>query len=285
MISYIELLETEAGKKDFSFQKFIEILSEQGDDLRYFVEDFLTENTGDMQSVFPPSKNISTDAVVFREMVELPDATYQKIRTILEQTFTKALKGNYSDNQTVINKIIALTGRREEGLSMEYIIGRLEDSTVPQDTKTILALLFAAIDNTMSFRNYLKDKVDYNKYPYLFPAHISAYKRIEPDKALKVLFKIGNRPENFKYYEPQIITALETLLIEKKDFQTYLSLYNDANMPEWVKQEFESILSNKWFEKHEVKKELAIRITGDIIDAIKKIIWKTKAVCPTRIAA
>jgi hypothetical protein len=279
---YTDLLEKEAQKENFRFFDFITQLP--SDALRDFTEDVLSEQTKYLREAFPPSKNISTIDIVFHEMRELPYATYQTIRHILEQIFSRALDGNYPDNQTVIDNIVALTSLRKDGLSISYIMTLLEDSSVCDDVKATLAILLSLIDKSFCC-SYLDTGIgDHQKYPYLVPAYISAYKEEEPDKALKILAGVAHRPEYYEYCESPIITALENLLIEKKDFQTYLSLYGDENknMPAWVEDEFNSILSNTWFTKNHVKEEIAKHRSEFyermILEDIKTRINKRKAV-------
>ncbi|MDR1407253.1 MAG: hypothetical protein LBJ23_04305 [Tannerella sp.] len=253
-MSYIDLLKTEVEKEGFNFYDFINKLSP--DALNAFTEDVISRRTENMRMAFPSSKNISTDDIVFQEMVKLPHATYQTVRDFLEQIFSNALAGVYSDNKAVIDRIIALTVLRKEGLRIGYITHLLDDPAVKDDIKTSLAVLFSTIDNS-SCRLYLENrKSDIYKYPYLIPAYISAYKNVDPSKGLKILIGMDRRPDNFKYYNRPIITSLENLLIEKDNIPDYLSLYYDKDMPPWVKQEFETILSSSWFTKNEVKKKI-----------------------------
>ncbi|MDR2410874.1 MAG: hypothetical protein LBE13_22570, partial [Bacteroidales bacterium] len=259
MRSYIdllgkELLETKEQRKDFSFFNFINKLPPEAA-LFDFVEDMLAERTENMRNAFSSSKNISTDDIVFREMVKLPHDTIEIIRPFLEQIFSKALKGEYfSDSPVVIRNVIALTGSRGYGISFAYIRNLLDDPSVSKDIKVDLAYLFSNI-SPERFLSYFNTKSDYGQYSYLIPAYISMYEYENPVKALEILKTLSDKPKDFTYYKSPITSVLGKILIKKKDYPAYLSLC--LQMPQWVKQEFEIILSNNWFTRNNVKEELA----------------------------
>jgi len=251
MDSYTDLLRAEAKKDSFNFLDFINQLNNE--QLYRFIEDIVTENTDAIRPAFPPFKGVYTDDLAFQAMREMPYATYQKIKGYLEDIFTNALNGNYSNNQKVIDNIIALTARRRQGLSFLYIEDILKKIEVAEDIKVNLAILLSKLENTVPL-SFWDTAIDYEKQPYLIPAFVSAYKTAAPVKALEKLITI-NKPEDFIYYKRSIITSLENILVRNRDFQSYISLYDRAQP--WLKSEFDQVLNSTAFAKHRIGEEIA----------------------------
>ncbi|MDR1089643.1 MAG: hypothetical protein LBL79_01095 [Prevotella sp.] len=281
MHSYIDLLKTESQKGNLNFPEFIKLLySSNALALESFVVDILSGRTDYLQEAFPSSKNIYTDEIVFHELTKLEDSTYQIICPLLEKIFSEAVEKKGPDSSTVIKNVIALTVLQQRGLSVDYIKKQIESSSVTEDIKTLLAVLFSSIDS-VSCRSYLEEDQTGDDLPScLIPAYISAYKKEAPDKALKILTKLERQPSNFEYFKLPINTALENLLIKKNDIPAYLSL--SENMPKWVKQEFKSVLSKPRFIRNNVNEEVAKHRSKfyerTILEAIKIIINKLETV-------
>src|SRR6202000_2704278 len=89
---------------------------------------------------------------------------------------------------------------------------------------------------------------------YLIPAYISAFKNTDSVKALNILLKVPEKPANFQIYIRPITTALENILINRRDFQSYTSLYH--RLPEWGKLEFDAIIAKKSFKQHGVQNDI-----------------------------
>jgi hypothetical protein len=250
MRSYTELLKTEAAKGNFNFRNFITGLNRE--ELYDFVEDVLAERTKDMQFAFPPSKNISTHDIVFSDMVELPYKTYQSVKEFLDDIFLSAIRGVYPNSQDVIDNILGLTMLRKEGVSAKCMKNSLKNPSVDNDTKLSLAFLLSKIEDKVPL-SYWETEIDYKKYPFLIPAYISAYAKINPKKALKGLDMLRQQPDSFRYFRTPVTSALKKMLIEDENYSDYSALY--FQMPEWVQLEFDAILKTPRFDS--VREEAA----------------------------
>jgi hypothetical protein len=83
------VLEQKVKEGNFNFENFIKSLSDI--DKYDFMEDVLVKRTEDMQFAFPPSKNISTHAMMFHAMVKLPYSTYQSVKGFLDKISQSAI--------------------------------------------------------------------------------------------------------------------------------------------------------------------------------------------------
>ena len=250
MRSYTESLKTEAQKKKFNFPDFIKGLS--SDKLYDFMKDFFSERTEHMWVAFPPDKNVSTHDIVFLSIKKLDDATYEKVRGVLDKILLSAItgndSGNDSENQNVVENVLALTGMRREGVSAECIKGLLKDPSITEDLKLSLAFLLSQIKNTVPLY-YWDEELNYDEQSYLIPAYISAFAKSNPTKALSILKECNKKPESedLDYYRSPITSALENMLVTNGERRQYRSLYN--KMSEWAKQIFKEILGTSRFEK------------------------------------
>jgi ABC-type nitrate/sulfonate/bicarbonate transport system substrate-binding protein len=250
MSSYLDHYREERKNLDFSLFDFVNHLNLSP--LNDFIEDVMTENEV-IHELFPSTKGLSSDDLAFRFIREMPYATYVKICNQLERIFSNAISHKYPNEHTVINNVIALTARQRRGLSYQYIVQHLEDRKISEELKTDLAILMSKLEGGIAL--YFSDRnIDYGQRPYLIPAFISAFKETDPAKALGKLAHIERKPENFQLYIRPITTALENILLQKRDFSTFTSLYD--RMPSWVKSEFDKIIEKRGFVQHGIRADI-----------------------------
>lgn len=182
--SYVKKFHDLSEREDYKFNLLVNSLesSERGE----LIGDILTENENNLQHIFRNERDASLLTISFSELTSLPAQTIIDNTPIFETIFDRGLQDKYKEkSERAILKIATVFDRRKAGLSIGFLLDKINDDKLEIKFKTRLMRTLSEIPDSASVFNW--DRHDLQKHNFLIPGYIYFYRDINPSKGLRAL--------------------------------------------------------------------------------------------------